>query len=538
MKNVLNEISRIKSLMSINEQFEDENNDQESGTVIIGDNFAELVSNDINTIKYLVDSDMTVNLLMKRLSSSEVYENVTNLILSIGTVDFFKGLNSISVLCDMIYEVFPNANFYVFKGVISDFDIQDEKEMEEIEESSNIFYDEFEVCGFEIIGDYSVISDVTIDFVNPAIQNLVEFANEIELIGSESKTTLSKPTTAKKSINDDETDFDSIYEFLEQFEKIYKSKKSYDQTLGGEFEFDIMQIQIVLNFLTGTNLEVNGEYDDKTENAVANFQEEMDLPETGICDTETLEEMFYKLKVKGFDEDDLSKFLKGQNIEGETILGILNISRAGLDSEQKSNVDLLIKYMEDAGITNVYAKVGILSVIGKESGFVPKNEICYDGTDNSRIMSIFGNCRLNPEKLQDEYGMTLSQLKMDCEKFFDAVYGPNATSCLGWSTGNDNPGDGYKYRGRGFNQITFKHNYQKYGDAVGMDLVSDPDQLNDVDVAAEAAIKFLTKGRTNFDFKDKEEATNYFLNVNAGGSNGRTESRQKAFEWMNKFEVK
>jgi predicted chitinase len=382
------------------------------------------------------------------------------------------------------------------------------------------------------------VSDVPVNFVNPAIQNLVEFANEIELIGSESKTTKLKKLTATRSINDDETDFDSIYEFLEQFEKIYKSKKSYDKTLGYEFEFDIKQIQIVLNFLTGSDLEINGKYDEKTENVVADFQNEMGITETGICDTETLEEMFYKLKVKGFDEEDLSKFIKGQFEKGETILGILDISRAGLSSEQKSNVDLLIKYMEENGITNVYAKVGILSVIGKESGFIPKNEVCYDNTSNGRIISIFGNCRLNAEKLEQDFGMTLDELKLDCEKFFDAVYGPKATDCLGWATGNDNEGDGYKYIGRGFNQITFKANYQKYGDAVGMDLVSDPDQLNDVNVAAEAAVAFLTKGKSVPDFKSKEEATNYFLDVNAGGRNGRSESRQKAFEWMNKFEVK
>lgn len=538
MKNVLNEINRIKNLMLIKEQFEDENNDQVSGTVIIGDNFAELVSGDINTIPYLVDSDMTINLLMKRLTSSEVYENVNNLILSIGTVDFFKGINSINTLCDMIYEVFPNANLYVFKGVISDFDIEDEKEIEEIEESSNIFYDEFEICGFEIIGDYPTVSDVPIDFVNPAVQNLVEFANEIDNFGPNVKDTKIKSFTATRSINDDDTDFDSIYEFLEQFEKIYKSKKSYDNTLGSEFEFDIMQIQIVLNFLTGSNLEVNGEYDEKTENVVADFQNEMGITETGICDTETLEEMFYKLKVKGFDDEDLAKFIKGETKEEDVILGILNISNAGLDSQQKSNVELLIKFMEERGILDPYAQVGILSVIGKESGFIPKNEVCYNNTSNDRIFSIFGGCRLGKEKLETDFGMTLDELKSDCAKFFDAVYGPKATDCLGWSTGNDDEGDGYKYRGRGFNQITFKANYQKYGDAVGMDLVSDPDKLNDVNVAAEAAIAFLTKGRRVPDFKSKEEATNYFLNVNAGGRNGREESRQKAFDWMKKFEVK
>ena len=81
MKNVLNEISRIKSLMSLNEEEEIQNNI--SGTVIIGDNFAELVSDEIRTIPYLVDENMTVNLLIKKLSSSEVFNEVNNVILSL-----------------------------------------------------------------------------------------------------------------------------------------------------------------------------------------------------------------------------------------------------------------------------------------------------------------------------------------------------------------------------------------------------------------------------------------------------------------------
>jgi nitrogen regulatory protein PII-like uncharacterized protein len=57
----------------------------------------------------------------------------------------------------------------------------------------------------------------------------------------------------------------------------------------------------------------------------------MGIDPTGICDTDTLEEMFYELKVKGFDDDDLSKFIKGEDVE-EIIQGILDISGAGLNS--------------------------------------------------------------------------------------------------------------------------------------------------------------------------------------------------------------
>lgn len=45
--------------------------------------------------------------------------------------------------------------------------------------------------------------------------------------------------------------------------------------------------------------------------------------------------------------------------------------------------------------------------------------------------------------------------------------------------GNGHPesGDGYRYRGRGFFQITGKGNYQKFGELAGVDLVSNPEAL-------------------------------------------------------------
>jgi len=49
--------------------------------------------------------------------------------------------------------------------------------------------------------------------------------------------------------------------------------------------------------------------------------------------------------------------------------------------------------------------------------------------------------------------------------------------------GNTQRGDGYKYRGRGFVQITWKKNYQKLGDALGYDLVNNPEKALDPVVA-------------------------------------------------------
>jgi len=47
------------------------------------------------------------------------------------------------------------------------------------------------------------------------------------------------------------------------------------------------------------------------------------------------------------------------------------------------------------------------------------------------------------------------------------------------------------YRGRGFNQITFKNNYKKYGEKIGEDLVTTPDRLNDPVVATKAVLAFF-----------------------------------------------
>lgn len=66
-----------------------------------------------------------------------------------------------------------------------------------------------------------------------------------------------------------------------------------------------------------------------------------------------------------------------------------------------------------------------------------------------------------------------------------------ANTIYGNRMGNDEPGDGWKYRGRGFIQLTGKDNYQRASKALGVDLVSDPDQVaEDPTMAASSALYF------------------------------------------------
>lgn len=60
---------------------------------------------------------------------------------------------------------------------------------------------------------------------------------------------------------------------------------------------------------------------------------------------------------------------------------------------------------------------------------------------------------------------------------------------------NTHPGDGYKYRGRGFIQLTGRDNYRVFGAYLQIDLLNDPDKALDPTVAAKIlAVYFKTRG--------------------------------------------
>lgn len=83
---------------------------------------------------------------------------------------------------------------------------------------------------------------------------------------------------------------------------------------------------------------------------------------------------------------------------------------------------------------------------------------------------------------------------------------------LGVRLGNTQSGDGYRYRGRGFVQITGRANYEKFGPLVGVDLIDNPDAA----LAEDIAYRVLSIGMTRGLFTGKrlaqyihDEATDY-----------------------------
>ena len=56
--------------------------------------------------------------------------------------------------------------------------------------------------------------------------------------------------------------------------------------------------------------------------------------------------------------------------------------------------------------------------------------------------------------------------------------------------GNTKAGDGARYKGRGYIQLTGKYNYKRAGEALGLDLVNKPELVEKPEVAAKVAIWF------------------------------------------------
>ena len=182
-----------------------------------------------------------------------------------------------------------------------------------------------------------------------------------------------------------------------------------------------------------------------------------------------------------------------------------------------ANIKLVEKYMDEEGMTNGYTRVALLSVLAKESSLVPKSERPYNKTSVSRIKTIWP--WLGKKYSDDEIEkLKVSTSSSDGHKkpglgLFDIVYGPERP---GAKYGNKLKDDGSRFRGRGFNQITWRGTYERMGFA------GNPDALNQPDGAAKAGVAFLSRrlkqkfGTSNPPFKSQAEANKALANANAG----------------------
>jgi predicted chitinase len=206
-------------------------------------------------------------------------------------------------------------------------------------------------------------------------------------------------------------------------------------------------------------------------------------------------------------------FFRGKN--NSSNMENLDFGESNYTGTQRNNILILNQDLKNAGFTNRLTRVAILAVVGKESNFIPKWEVCYNNTSNSRIRTKFSRTR----SLTD---IQLNLLKSNCRDFFNFVYDNKY--------GNGS-GDGYRYRGSGYNQLTFRGSYRSIGNQIGVNLEQQPELNNNANIAGKSLVQFMKNransaagknllqryGFNNFnDINNLDFAVRFFANCNAG----------------------
>ena len=183
----------------------------------------------------------------------------------------------------------------------------------------------------------------------------------------------------------------------------------------------------------------------------------------------------------------------------------------------------LMKKMDAAGVPKEKQAI-YLGQFKKETGNFKKLTENLNYSSVERLHKIFGKKKFQKKNEKGEVVDTASEYVNNPEKLANLVY-DDANRSANTKLGNTEEGDGWKYRGRGFIQVTGRENYAKLSKQLFGDenvLLDDPDILSDPEFGADAAIAWLntkTKGLTTAD-----EVSNV---VNIGESSASKADRKK-----------
>jgi predicted chitinase len=113
------------------------------------------------------------------------------------------------------------------------------------------------------------------------------------------------------------------------------------------------------------------------------------------------------------------------------------------------------------------------------------------------------------QKAQIAYVLATSEHESAAGKFMIELWGPTAAQLRyeeRADLGNTAPGDGFRYRGRGYVQITGRRNYKVWSDRAGVDLVANPDLVAS---HHEIAAKILVQGMRDGSFRRPHALARY-----------------------------
>lgn len=173
--------------------------------------------------------------------------------------------------------------------------------------------------------------------------------------------------------------------------------------------------------------------------------------------------------------------------------------------------------------------IHFMAQIEHESGLKPINESLNYSVDG--LIEGFGRHRISIDDAK-KYGRVDGKQKANQEILANILYGGK------WgleNLGNTENGDGWKYRGRGFKQITGRANYAELSKDTGIDYLNNPDMLLNEADAMNSALWFWDKNKLN-KYADIDDILSITKAIN-GGIKGIDKRKKLLIKYKKEFGI-
>ncbi|HYR74461.1 MAG TPA: peptidoglycan-binding protein [Pyrinomonadaceae bacterium] len=255
---------------------------------------------------------------------------------------------------------------------------------------------------------------------------------------------------------------------------------------------DVTSLQQKLKYLGFDPNGVDGHFGAGTRDAVIAFQQSKGLQADGIAGPATLAAS--QVEGSGADTNDGA----GGGVTTDSTVGAVTTApgddggNAGPQSPATSTT---------GGALNLAGLTGHLPALVIAQ--IPETAAEFGITTNLRLAHFLAQCALESTGFTatvENLNYRAARLMQVFPKYFrnvdPAAYANNPTKIANrayadrMGNGDETSGDGFKFRGRGYIQLTGKNNYAKFSEFVGEDCVADPDLVATKYPLASAAFYF------------------------------------------------
>lgn len=198
----------------------------------------------------------------------------------------------------------------------------------------------------------------------------------------------------------------------------------------------------------------------------------------------------------------------------------------------QSKIDAICATCDDVfaefGIDDPKVVAQLMANISHENGAGTIVRESGNYTHAARIVEMFGAPRSSAAVTQSEAEALVGKPQALFERVYNVPRSPKLAKVLG----NCAPGDGHRFRGGGDLQLTGREAYQRIGDLVGIDLVSNPDVLANPELSFRVAVAEFVKLKGGAAVKAAARGqTAVVRRIVNGGTNGLAEVTVWVRKW-------